>query len=466
MTMLRLQGLSLAFPHKTCFSDFDGVLDWGRRVAVVGDNGCGKSSLLQLLRGALAPDAGRIVRADGLRIGYVPQLAAPADSLSGGQAANRALSRALADAPELLLLDEPTNHLDAGNRRSLTRMLAHFPGAILLVTHDAALLDALCDTVWHIEDGRIHCFQGRYADFLAEQELRREAIDRQLASLRREQGDAHQARMQEQLRASKARQRGERAVENHRWATIKSATKLGRGNQTAGRKQAAIAERQQALADERTQLRRAPAITPRFQLAPGSSREAGVLHISAGSAGYAAPVVSGLHLEIARGERVALTGANGSGKSTVARAIAGIAPARRMSGQWHAPPAAHIGYLDQHYAQLMPGASVLDNLRAVADGWSMEQLRRWLADFLFRGEHEVHADVATLSGGEKARLSLACIAARPPALLVLDEVTNNLDRRTRTHVIDVLRDYPGAMLLISHDDDFLQPLGEVRRVPL
>jgi len=459
MSMIQLQGVCLAFPHKTCFADFSATLDWGQRVAIVGDNGSGKSSLLNILNASLAPDAGQVRRTDGLRIGYVPQIVAATDGLSGGQAVNQALSRALAQQPDLLLLDEPSNHLDAANRRSLARMLRHFYGAIVIVTHDAALMDEVCDTVWHIEAGQVQVFAGRYADFLEERERQRHKIEQQLMQLKRDQHAAHDSRMQEQQRASKAKERGVASIAQRKWATIRSPAKLGRGNTTAGRKQAAISAQQRELGAQLSALKRPEVIEPRFQLTAALSQHSTVLNISDGSIGYEQPLLRGLQLRLEAGERLALTGANGCGKSSLAKAIAGLGPVRRLAGDWHMPAPAHIGYLDQHYSSLLSGRTVLQTLQHAAPAWTMEQLRRWLSDFLFRQDQAVHADVATLSGGEKARLSLACIAANPPRLLILDEVTNNLDRTARNHVTEVLQGYPGAMLLISHDAALLQAMG-------
>ena len=467
MSMIQLQGVSLAFLHKTCFSNFDGHIDWGQRIAIVGDNGSGKSSLLRLLHGELTPQAGRVQRPTDLRIGHVPQILAARQGLSGGQQLNQALGQALAARPDLLLLDEPTNHLDADNRRSLCRMLRHFYGAIVLVSHDVALVDEVCDTVWLLERGEVQVHAGRYADLCAERAQQRARIEKQLGEVKRARVAAHDARMQEQQRASKARTHGERAIAEHKWPTVKSLAKLGRGNETAGRRQAALAERQQDLGRQLDALRQPPVLVPRFNLTPATLAQGVVVQISGGEAGYDGQrVVSGIHLQLSSGGRLALTGRNGCGKSTLAMAIAGRTPAERLAGTWITPDGDEIGYLDQHYAALQAGLTVLQTLRQAAPGWSEQQLRHRLSDFLFGRDEAVQADVATLSGGERARLALACIAARPPRLLLLDEVTNNLDLAARQHVIEVLRAYPGTMLLISHDAAFLQALGEVECYPL
>ena len=151
-------------------------------------------------------------------------------------------------------------------------------------------------------------------------------------------------------------------------------------------------------------------------------------------------------------------GDNGSGKSTILKGILGDAKIFR-NGTWYVPRSANIGYLDQHYATLNPEISVLESIAELVPTWSHIEIRRHLNDFLFRKNHETNILVKYLSGGEKARLSLAIIAAKTPSLLLLDEITNNLDLESREHVIEVLYNYPGAMIVISHDDDFLNAIG-------
>ncbi|UVS82790.1 ABC transporter ATP-binding protein (plasmid) [Burkholderia glumae] len=463
MHLIELRGVDLTFAHKTCFRQFSAVVEWGQRIAIVGENGAGKSSLLRMLSGELTPSEGRVAIAPEARIGYVVQIQDEGDGLSGGQRVNRALSAAMAETPDLLLLDEPTNHLDAGNRRSLSRMLQSFYGTVVMVTHDHELMNQTCDIVWHLGHERVEVFEGRYADYLAEQELRRQALERQMNAVKRARQDAHEALMQEQDRAAHARQRGIKSIKDRKWATIKSPTKLGRGNTTAGRKQAEIREEQRELSDQLASLRLPEVITPRFHLDGGARSRQSVLQISGGVVGYDGhPLLKDIHLTLMHGERFALVGRNGSGKSTLARAILGD-ERLRLGGEWIAPPRGKIGYVDQHYDNLAPSLSVLESLARVVPAWSMNELRTHLASFLFRQGAAVEAPTCSLSGGEKARLSLACIAADPPHLLILDELTNNLDTTMRGHMVEVLASYPGAMLLISHDETFLDAVGRVER---
>ena len=465
MPMIQLQGLGLAYPHLPCFAGFTASIEWGQRIAIVGDNGAGKSSLLKLLHGSLLPSEGHIRTDTALGIGYVAQVLDADTPLSGGQRVNQALSRALADATELLLLDEPTNHLDADNRRSLMRMLRAYTGAIVLVTHDEALMERVCDTIWHIGQGGIDVFSGRYADYLAEREIQRNAVNRELDATRRAKQDAHEALMQEQVRASHARERGIKSIQNRKWATIKSPTKLARGSVSSGQTQADIRAQQQALTARMAALRPAEVITPRFHLPASVQPGRVVVQVNNGAVGYGVAWVRDIHLALNHGERLVLCGKNGSGKSTLARATHGDT-SLRQGGDWFTPPVQESGYLDQHYADLDPHHTVLQSLANSVPTWTEPALRRHLNDFLFRRSSALDTPVSALSGGEKARLSLARIAARTPRLLILDELTNNLDRRLRQHVTEVIQTYPGTLLLISHDEDFLAEIGVSDRMHL
>jgi ATPase subunit of ABC transporter with duplicated ATPase domains len=160
-----LKHLSLIFPHKVCFEHFSVEIPYGTRIAVIGRNGSGKTSLLRMIKEIVGEDAG-----------YVPQIVEDFDTLSGGQRFNEALTRVLSKDPDILLLDEPTNHLDTSNRNSLMRMLKSYPGTLIIVSHDVELLRNTIETPWHIDNGKIHLFSGNYDDYLREIHIKRSAI--------------------------------------------------------------------------------------------------------------------------------------------------------------------------------------------------------------------------------------------------------------------------------------------------
>lgn len=157
-------------------------------------------------------------------------------------------------------------------------------------------------------------------------------------------------------------------------------------------------------------------------------------------------------------DRISVQGDNASGKSTLIKAILND-PNLVKTGNWYVPKIEDIGYLDQHYNTLSAKMTVYETISELVPSWTNIEVRRHLSDFLFRKNDEVNNCVVQLSGGEKARLSLAQIAALPPKLLILDEITNNLDLQTKQHVSQVLKVYPGAMIVLSHESDFLDDIG-------
>lgn len=457
---IQFKNLGLSFPHKTCFVDFNAQILYGSRIALIGRNGCGKSTLLKILQGMVEPSYGEVSMADDVCIGYVPQLIETLDALSGGGRLNEALTQALSLSPNVLLLDEPTNHLDLSNRKSLMRMLRTFPGTLIIVSHDVELLRSCIDTIWHIDNGAIHVFSGRYDDYLHESRLKRVSVEQEFAHLSKQKKEMHQALMKEQARAAKSRSKGEKSMENRKWPTIVSKAKALRAGETTGNKKAQISHKKQALSEQLSALSMHEIITPTFSLNAAEFGSKTLVSIRDGSIGYAnnPSIVSHISLTLMAGERLAIQGDNGSGKSTMIKAM--INPSTVITtGDWMMPKSNDIGFLDQHYENLLPTKTVLETIHELCPGFSHAEVRRHLNDFLFRKNEEVNAWVATLSGGEKARLSLAQIAAKTPKLLILDEMTNNLDLETREHVIEVLKNYPGAMILISHDEDFLQAIG-------
>ena len=447
--MIQIHNLTLSFPHKTCFEDFSANIPYGSRIAIIGRNGSGKSSLLKMLMD--------IAMQANMTVGYVPQAIENCDNLSGGQSFNKALTEAQALSPDILLLDEPTNHLDLRNRKSLMRMIQNFPGTLVVISHDATLLRNYINKFWHIDNGKIHVFTGNYDDYMNEIMVKRSAIERKLSLLNSQKKDMHEALMKEQLRASKAKQKGEKSISQRKWPTIVSDAKARNAQETSGRKKADIACKKQEFSDQLAGIRLPDVILPKFSLNSSDIGKHVVVSVIQGAVGYDDFILQDISLCVGSVDRVAIMGDNGSGKSTIIRAIMND-PKVKRSGSWDVPKHSDIGYLDQHYNSLACDKSVLEIIQDVAPDWDHGALRHHLNDFLFRKNEEVNQRVENLSGGEKARLSLAQIAAHTPKLLILDEVTNNLDLETRRHVIEVLKFYPSAMIVISHDEDFLEAI--------
>lgn len=453
---IQFKNVCFSLPHKLCFQHFNETIFYGLRIAVIGQNGSGKSTLLRLLQNHINPTDGELIIPYDLTIGYVPQLIDGLESLSGGQRFNEKLTQALACCPDILLLDEPTNHLDRKNRQSLMRMLQRFEGTLIVVTHDIELLNQAVDIIWHIEEGRIKVFKGTYNDYQRERHIQYQAIEQELSRLSRQKKEVHRSLMKEQTRAKNSRIGGEKKIEHRKWPTVNSATKVARGNETSNCKKSEIHHKKQVLTEKMSGLRLPELIKPAFSIQAGESGRV-LVSISDGAVGFENPVITAINLSVATGERIAISGDNGSGKSTLIKAILEDTAVVK-TGVWHGVRRECIGYLDQHYSTLDAEKTVFDSLQSEVSNWSHAEIRKHLNDFLFRKNEEINAPVASLSGGEKARLSLAVIAAITPKLLILDELTNNLDLETREHVIQVLRDYPGALIVISHDVDFLESI--------
>ena len=447
---IHIKNLDLSFPHKDCFENFSCQVSYGSRIAIIGRNGSGKSTLLKMIISICEEDA---------VVGYVPQIIVDHAHLSGGQRLNQAMTEALSLDPKILLLDEPTNHLDLRNRKSLMHMLQNYSGTLIVVSHDKELL-RYCDTLWHIDNGKIHIFSGNYDDYMHEIKLKRASIEGELELLKHEKKNMHHKLMKEQQRAAKSKAKGERSIDQRKWPTIVSAAKAGRAAETSGRKKSALEKRKSDLVQRLQDLRFPEIILPKFSLKNSDVGRGMVVQISGASVGYSEgkPLLSGITLSLFGSERMAIIGDNGSGKSTLIKAILGDESIYK-TGEWHVIKREDIGYLDQNYGTLNACKTVLETIEDLVPHWTHSEIRRHLNDFLFRKNEEVTALVHTLSGGEKARLSLAQIAAKTSKLLILDEITNNLDLETKEHVIQILKFYPGSIIVISHDGNFLEEIG-------
>lgn len=457
---IQLKKLTFSFNHKTCFENFTATITYGSRIAIMGRNGNGKSSLLKLLQGLIEPSGGEISVPSDVVFGYVPQVVEDFDSFSGGQRLNKALTQALSIHPNVLLLDEPTNHLDKNNRKSFMRMIAAYDETLIAVSHDPEFLRKCIDTIWHIDNEKIIVFSGNYDDYMNENKLKRASISQELARIDKQKKETHAELMQELQRASKSNERGKKFTAQNKWAQVAAGTKQRQAEKTTGKRSAAIDTKKSDLQEQLQNLRLPEVITPKFSLTSADIGDCTLISISQATAGYAGqePLLTNICLSLGSRERIAIQGLNGSGKSTLIKAIMGNLSVIK-TGTWHTPKLQDVGYLDQHYGTLSANETVHETISKLAPTLFPDEIRKHLNDFLFRKNEEANARVAHLSGGEKARLCLAQIAMKTPKLLILDEITNNLDLETRQHVIEVLNAYEGAIMVISHDDDFLREIG-------
>ncbi len=452
-----LQNISLDFPSKTCFRNLSAQIQCGQRIAIIGRNGSGKSTLLKIIQHLYDPTEGTIHIPSDVAFGFVPQIIQEYNTLSGGERFNKAFTQALATNPNVLCLDEPTNHLDASNKQSLIQALNKFSGTLIVISHDRELVRNCVDTLWYIDEEKVSFFSGSYDEFIREREALFTTRIHHIEYLQKEQKKARAALEFEQKRAAQSkrmnRSENDRALRNRMRET---------GSRTSGKKLGKIHSTKKELIEALHNARLPEVIKPTFTLNSSQLSKKTLVQVSDGACGYTYPIIKDINFLLGSQERIALTGDNGSGKSTLVKALLGD-NAITKSGNWLAPQLSAIGYLDQHYSSLSPELSVLEVIQECAPIAHYKDIRDHLNSFLFRKNEEVTAYVKTLSGGEKARLSLAQIAAINPQLLILDEVTNNLDFETREHVIQVISEYVGALIVISHDTDFLERIKIANR---
>ena len=465
---LQLSGISLTFGGNPVFDDLDLVVQPGDRVALVGRNGSGKSTLMKVMAGLVEPDQGTRVLSPGTHVGYmeqdpdlsgfetlgdyaasqlpedeaykVPMVAeglkflpeTPVATASGGEKRRAALAKLLAEAPELMLLDEPTNHLDIQAIEWLEAELQGTRTAFVLISHDRTFLRALSKATLWIDRGQVRRRESGFDGFeewretvWSEEDDARHKLDRKIKAEARwavEGISARRKRNQGRVRAL-AELRAERGAQIRRQGT--AAMELEAGPQSGKR------------------VIEAKGLTKIF----GDQT-----------------IVDGFDLRVLRGDRVAFVGPNGVGKTTLLKLLTGTM--EPDAGTVKLGTSLEISVFDQTRALLDPDASLWDSLtndpQMRVSGASDQVMVRgtprhvvgYLKDFLF-DERQMRAPVRSLSGGEKARLLLARIMARESNLLILDEPTNDLDVETLDLLQDILGDYAGTVLLVSHDRDFI-----------
>ncbi|AYN19889.1 ATP-binding cassette domain-containing protein [Alcaligenes aquatilis] len=462
--LISLTDVQLAFGHHPLLDHADLVIQKNERIGLIGRNGAGKSSLLKILDQRQAPDDGQVQRLSGLKIATVeqepeldPELSiydllcgnftetedwqrparvnalmdklgldpdALTGSLSGGQRKRVALANALVEEPDLLLLDEPTNHLDFDGILWLEQLLLDFRGSAVIITHDRRFLDVVTTRIIELDRGKLFSFPGNFsqwqerkAEFLEAEKQQNAKFDKFLAQEEvwirkgvqaRRTRDEGRVRRLEQLRRDRAERR-------ERSGDVKFAISEG---QRSGK---LVAELQ------------------------------GVTH------GYDGRIlIKDFSTVLMRGDRIGLIGHNGAGKTTLLRIMLGLQEPN--SGVVRHGTKLNIGYFDQMRSRLDENATLADTISPGSEwveiGNQRKHIMSYLEDFLFPAAR-AHSPVRSLSGGERARLALARMFAQPTNVLVLDEPTNDLDIETLELLEDLIQDYTGTVLLVSHDRTFL-----------
>ncbi|MBF4999549.1 ABC-F family ATP-binding cassette domain-containing protein [Nocardia sp. BSTN01] len=390
-------------------------------------------------------------------------------TLSGGQIVSLGLAAQLLRRPDVLLLDEPTNNLDLEARHQLYDVLTDWSGCLLLVSHDRALLDRT-DRIAELHDGEIRYYGGSFTDYeqavQAEQAVAEKNIRTAEQEVKREKRELQQARERAARRASNAqRNLGNAGLPKIFAGTMKrnAQQSAGRANETHGARLDAAKNRLDEAGRALREEQRIVLNLPDTEVPAGRTLFAAE-HLRFRFGDREVFAGEGADLAIRGPERIALTGPNGVGKSTLLRIVHGdLTPdsgtVTRADGR--------IAYLSQRLDLLDPDRTVAENLAAAAPHLPAAQRMNLLARFLFRGSR-AHLPVGVLSGGERLRATLACVlfAEPPPQLLLLDEPTNNLDLVSVGQLVGALESYRGAIVVVSHDERFLAEVRVSRRLRL
>lgn len=340
------------------------------------------------------------------------------------------------------------------------RMLKKFRGTLIVVTHDVELLQNCIDTIWHIDNGIVKIFRGNYDDYIRENQLQFSKLQEQLDSIKYQKKKLHEKLQKEQERQAHSKASGEKKIKNKRLMKSTADLKAMAAEKSSGKIFQNLNAKKSELLSELDDIFIPEELIPKFNLVGNDHNIS--LTIIDGAVGYSPGEYILRDINISLDKNLAIVGTNGSGKTTLVKAILND-PAIYKTGEWFTPSRSQISYLDQHYSSLDENKNALEIMKDAAPSLSHAGLRKYLNDFLFRKNEEVSTPTKFLSGGERARLCLAQISISPPALLILDEITNNIDLETRNHVIDVMKNYSGKFIVISHDQDFLEAINVEER---
>ncbi|MBN2340820.1 MAG: ABC-F family ATP-binding cassette domain-containing protein [Deltaproteobacteria bacterium] len=494
--MLQINEINYFIGGREIFAKASARVPKGKRVGLVGENGCGKTTLLRLITGELELDSGRIdvqkkcvvgtvaqdapagnatpletvlaadvermgllqasaTETDHEKIAYIherltdidahsaPSRAAtilaglgfseemqqrPLSQFSGGWRMRVALAGALFAEPDLLLLDEPTNHLDLESIMWLENYLRQYPHTLLVVSHDRDMLNAIVDNILLVKQGTLTMYSGNF-DAYVKAEAEKEALEKATAA-KQEAARAHLQSFVDRFKAkaTKAKQAQSR---------MKALEKMGPVTRTTS-----------------------SGMHIHFRFPAPVDHPSPLIKLDAVHAGYVPgqPVLSDLNLSVYKDDRIALLGANGNGKSTLAKLLSNnLSP---MSGALVPAQKLVVGYFAQdHLDQLDAGITALEQVDRAMPLASPNEVRSWLGRFGF-GQERAEVQVQNLSGGEKTRLALSLVALQRPNLMILDEPTNHLDMDSRSALVEGLNEFDGAIILISHDRRLIETTCE------
>jgi len=480
---------------KHVLKDISTTIHKGDRIALIGDNGVGKSTLLKIIAGLIKPTRGRIEELGS--VWYFPQLHLEilhsnliisdylADfiedwwevlelakkefnldietnrimsSLSGGELVKLHLALVFYIKPQVLLLDEPTNHLDIQAKEWLISGILNYPDSIIIASHDIDFADRVVNRVWELEDGYIREFGGNLSFYREQKRLENEAKLRHYEvalkdKKKLEKSIKLEAKRQEKNIQVGIKSRQDRSVSRMDRGYLKSKAEV-RAGQKKLMYESRVNENKEVLNQLEPQVRRT--VIYNVNHIPKLGTEI-ILDIRSGQVAVNSnKLIQNIRFTLNEAERVAILGANGTGKSQFLQMIY----SRKLSaGELILNDKTNIVYMDQTYNIVNPRLTILENMQAYNPKASLMTVRQKLREFLFWDDYQVNQLASDLSGGQVAKLAFAMISLSPIDILLLDEPTNNLDISTQDAIIYGLLNYTGTLLVVSHSLDFLERIG-------
>ena len=459
------------------------------RIGLVGRNGTGKTTLLT-----------HILKTSNINTGYVPQITEIKENitileyiskqypdwwkplailkqyfllefsdlnqvistLSGGELTKICISIALSKDPMLLLLDEPTNHLDIYSIAKLVDILREYKGSLIVVSHDEFFLDMVVNQIWEISNNKLGTYQGNYSEYISQKEKQFSKLEKQYTEVKKEQKKEKRRFNEIQKENSQVEKIGRKLKGDRSMSATEKGFFKNRATKTVGKKNENISKSlsnvQEKVKDIKSELQNFFQKSPYINIKTEESGRKKLIGVTEGRLSILdKELVKDINLNIYYGDRVVISGRNGSGKTALVKSLLKENTDFKLNGDVSISNC-NIAYLSQKYELVDRSKTIYENMVGVNSTLRYEDVRKILSNFLFVDERDLEKECNVLSGGELVRLSLALITAQLVDLLILDEPTNNLDEESIKEFVISLNSFKGSILVISHNMEFLKSI--------